>query len=65
MVGSVKWRTEASFGRDDLGDLLVHRAQVPGADADTRLIGVSRAGFAVPGLDAELHPHDIVDAFGP
>ncbi len=62
-VGSVKWRERGHFGRDDLSELIQHRALIPGADADTLLVGVSRNGFAVEGLDVKLTPEDIVGAF--
>jgi AAA+ ATPase superfamily predicted ATPase len=63
-VGSIKWRERGEFGRGDLSSLIRHRALVPGATDDTLLVGVSRAGFGVDGLDVRLTPEDIVGAFG-
>ncbi|MEW6582673.1 MAG: DUF234 domain-containing protein, partial [Actinomycetota bacterium] len=62
-VGSVKWRDRGEFGRADLGRLVEHRAHVPGVNAETRLVGVSRTGFSVQGLDVELGADEIVAAF--
>lgn len=63
-LGSVKWREQAPFGRDDLLDLAAQRGRVPGAE-QARLVGVSRAGFAVDGLHVALTPDDLVDAWRP
>ena len=43
--------------------LIQHRALVPGATEKTLLVGVSRSGFDVDGLDVRLTPEDIVQAF--
>ncbi len=59
-VGSIKWRERTPFDRRDLSALIRHRALVPGADDDTLLVGVSRGGFAVEGLDVRLTPDDLV-----
>jgi hypothetical protein len=61
-VGSIKWRERHDFDRGDLSRLIRHRALVPGATDETLLIGVSRKGFAVDGLDVRLTPADIVAA---
>ena len=64
LVGSIKWRESARFDRRDVRALLAHRSRVPGADADTVLVGVSRGGFEDNvGLDVELGPQEIVDAW--
>jgi hypothetical protein len=63
-VGSIKWRDRGSFDRGDLSALIRHRALVPGASDDTLLVGVSRNGFAVDGLDVRLGPEDIVASVG-
>lgn len=64
LVGSIKWRGSGRFDRRDAKALLDHRGRVPGADADTILVGVSRQGFEENvGLDVELGPKDIVDAW--
>ena len=62
-VGSIKWRDNAAFNRHDLSRLIEHRAAVPGATSDARLVGVSRSGFTAEGLDVELDPQTILDAF--
>lgn len=63
-VGSIKWRERHNFDRGDLSRLIRHRALVPGTTDETLLVGVSRNGFAVDGLDVRLTPEDIVAAFG-
>ena len=62
-VGSIKWRDNAEYNRRDISRLIEHRAAVPGATADTILVGVSRNGFIASGLDAQLDPQTILDAF--
>lgn len=53
-VGSIKWREKNPFSRTDTEQLILHRAQVPGAQT-AKLIGVSRSGFTEnTGLDLEL-----------
>lgn len=63
-LGSIKWRERQPFGRADAADLATRRADVPGADADTLLVGVSAQGFAedTP-LDVRLGPEDLIDAW--
>jgi len=63
-VGSIKWRERGQLDRGDLSRLIRHRALVPGATDETLLVGVSRNGFAVDGLDVRLTPEEIVSAFG-
>ena len=65
LVGAVKWREREPFKRNDLTDLITKRAQVPGTDDDTLLVGVSRSGFATDGLDVTLSPDDLLDAWRP
>lgn len=62
-IGSIKWRERDPFGRDDLAALHQARPRVPGAEASTRLVGVSRAGYSVTGLDAAFDPEDLVAAW--
>jgi AAA+ ATPase superfamily predicted ATPase len=62
-VGSIKWLERQPFGRHDLAALIVHRLAVPGASPGSLLVGVSRSGFDVDGLDVRLGPTEIVDAF--
>jgi AAA+ ATPase superfamily predicted ATPase len=62
-VGSIKWRENAQFTRRDTEDLIVQRAQVPGAGS-ALLVGVSRRGFAADtGLDVELSPDELLRAW--
>jgi AAA+ ATPase superfamily predicted ATPase len=62
-VGSIKWGDGRAFRRADAGRLASHRAQVPGANDETLLVGVSRDGFdADVQLDVRLGPEDIVAA---
>jgi AAA+ ATPase superfamily predicted ATPase len=62
-VGSIKWRDAGKLDRGDLSRLIQHRALIPGATDETLLVGVSRSGFSVEGLDLRLGPEDIVGAF--
>jgi hypothetical protein len=62
-VGSIKWRERGEFDRSDLSRLIQHRALIPGATDETLLVGVSRSGFSVDGLDIRLGPEDILAAF--
>lgn len=62
-VGSIKWQERARFDRDDLGALMAHRAEVPGASPLTAIVGVSRAGFATDGLDVTLSPDELIAAW--
>ncbi len=63
-VGSIKWRDRGQFDRRDLSRLIQHRALIPGATEETLLVGVSRSGFGVDGLDVRLSAEDILAAFG-
>lgn len=62
-VGSIKWRERASFGPADLGALAHARSLVPGVGPLTRLVGVSRSGFATGGLDLAVDPEMLVSAW--
>ena len=61
-VGSVKWRQERPFGRADGLELSARRADVPGADDKTLLLGVSSQGFDDARLDIQLGPKDLIAA---
>jgi AAA+ ATPase superfamily predicted ATPase len=63
-LGSIKWRERGRFTRRDAQEMAKWRAQVPGADEQTLLIGVSSRGFDpdVP-LDRRLLPEDLLDAW--
>lgn len=64
-VGSIKWRNRGKLDRGDFAKLIRDRALVPGATDETLLVGVSRNGFGVDGLDVRLTPEEIVGAFDP
>lgn len=61
-VGSVKWLENGPFDAHDLGRLLLHRSQLPGADEKTPLLAVSRGGRSVDGV-AVLTPDDLLTAW--
>lgn len=62
-VGSIKWGEKRTFTRTDTAALAEQRGSVFGTDEKTRLIGVSRGGFAKDtGLDLELGAPEILDA---
>lgn len=62
MVGSVKWLENRPFDARDQARLIVHRSQLPGADENTPLLAVARAGCSVSGL-AALSPVDLIQAW--
>jgi len=63
-LGSIKWRESRPFDRTDTATLIGQRAQVPGAGAATKLVGIAREGFAPDaGLDLALSARDIIDAY--
>lgn len=63
-AGSVKWRREDAFGRDDAAALAAATGRLPGAGATTTLVGVSRTGFAQAGaLDVELTAPELLGAW--
>lgn len=62
-VGSIKWRENMPFGGQDLARLHLHRHQLPGAQENTPLIAVSRAGFEVTGL-TPVGPDELLSAYG-
>ncbi|GAB3658701.1 ATP-binding protein [Actinocorallia lasiicapitis] len=62
-VGSIKWFEQAAFGSRELHTLTREASMVPGTDPDTRLVGVSRSGFAVEGLHAEFGPDQLMEAW--
>lgn len=61
-VGSIKWLEDRPFDSRDLARLVVHRSQLPGADADTPLLAVSRSGNQVADLPT-LTPEDLLTAW--
>jgi hypothetical protein len=62
LIGSIKWRENAPFGRRDLAGLAVHRTKVPGA-ADAVMIAVTRTECTTDGLDRVYGPADLVTAW--
>lgn len=50
LVGSIKWLDGRPFDTRDLGELVHHRTQVPGAADDTELLAVSRTGATIEGV---------------
>ena len=62
-AGSINWRIQDKFDRSDLSKLTRHRDSIPGADEQTLLVGVSRSGFDLDGLDVRLTPGDLIAAF--
>lgn len=61
-VGSIKWLEHAPFGVEDLGRLLQHRSQLPGATAETPLLVLSRSGCDVDVVDHH-GPEELLDAW--
>lgn len=61
-VGSVKWLEQKPFDQRDLAALVTHRAQLPGADADTPMLAVARAGGAIAGVQV-LTPDELLAAW--
>jgi AAA+ ATPase superfamily predicted ATPase len=63
-LGSIKWRERRPFGRAEAAELAARRPDVPGADADTLLLGVSAQGFDDDApLDVRLAPEDLLGAW--
>lgn len=64
MIGSVKWRDAAPFGRRDYDDLVRSMVAVPGSGPDTPTIAVARSGVdgGLP-LAAAWGPDDLVRAW--
>ncbi|HEX7291877.1 MAG TPA: DUF234 domain-containing protein [Conexibacter sp.] len=63
-AGSIKWRDGQPFRRADAALLATQLAALPGADARTLLVGVSRNGFDPDAaLDLRLTPADLVAAY--
>ncbi|HEY5344254.1 MAG TPA: hypothetical protein VIJ66_11440, partial [Solirubrobacteraceae bacterium] len=62
-AGSIKWRAQDKFDRGDLSALIQQRASIPGASEETLLVGVSRSGFDLDGLNVRLTPENLIAAF--
>lgn len=64
LVGSVKWRETQPLERADANALTAARAQVPGAEETTLLVGVSRSGFSPSAaLDIQIGPEELLKAW--
>jgi uncharacterized protein len=64
-IGSIKWRERSPFTATDRNALVAQLARVPGTDATTRLVAVSRSGVTADGLDLALGPEELVNAYAP
>ncbi|HLU75304.1 MAG TPA: DUF234 domain-containing protein [Nonomuraea sp.] len=62
LLGSIKWLENRPFDHHDLTELIVHRSKMPGADADTPLYVVSRAGCTVDGV-RHVTPEELIEAW--
>lgn len=64
-VGSIEWRERAPFDGNDLRALEAALTLVPGVDAATLLLGVSRSGFDASSsrLDVRLEPQELLRAW--
>ncbi|WP_338686516.1 DUF234 domain-containing protein [Streptomyces acidiscabies] len=63
-VGSVKWYEHGAFDQRALAALARDALAVPGADAGTPLVAVSRSGFSVDGLAGTYGPERLMEAWG-
>lgn len=61
-VGSIKWLENSPFDSRDLGRLIVHRSQLPGATHSTPLVAVARSGFTVDGV-IRITPEDVISSW--
>ena len=64
-VGSIKGKATSPFDGHDLGDLIAHRGQLPGATVTTPLIVVTRSGSTaspVPQLRI-IEPGELLNAW--
>jgi AAA+ ATPase superfamily predicted ATPase len=64
-VGTVKWRESDPLDGSDIAELTRASAAVSGASSATRLVAVSRAGFArrIAAPIRKLEPDEILEAF--
>ncbi|MBB4677161.1 ATP-binding protein [Crossiella cryophila] len=62
LAGSIKWLEHKPFDHRDLARLIVHRAQLPGADEDTPLFALTRSGCTAEGV-THLTPEDLLTAW--
>ena len=62
-TGTITWRENASLDQRDLAKLVADTAKIPGADASTPCVAVSRSGAGVTGAAAVLGPDDLIEAW--
>lgn len=63
-TGSIKWLDQAPFDHHHLAELITHRNHLPGADADTPLVIVSRTGTVVgDAVQAVISPEQLLEAW--
>lgn len=62
-VGSIKWHDTTPIDHRDVGDLAAAKLAVPGADADTPLVAVSRSGFDTNALAGSWTPDELIRAW--
>jgi hypothetical protein len=62
LVGSIKWRENQPFDVHDLGRLAQQRDRMPGAEPETPMLAVSRAGSGIEGMPL-LGPEDLLTAY--
>lgn len=62
-TGTIKWRENAVLEQQDLAKLIANTLEVPGADAATPCIAVSRSGVTAKGAAAALGPDDLIEAW--
>lgn len=66
LIGSIKWRQRELFSRSDVSALFASASSLPGTDAATHLVGVSRTGFSKEAsalLHAVFDPEDLLQAW--
>jgi uncharacterized protein len=61
-VGSIKWRESEPFGASDSATLQRDAAMVPGVDANTARIVMSRSGTTLKDIDV-FTPTDLLQAW--
>ena len=62
-AGSIKWRDTQPFDQNDLTELVGQTSGVPGVDATTPLVVVSRCGTTTKGVAASFDPEDLLAAW--
>ena len=61
-VGSIKWHDNRPFDTHDLAHLMIHRSRLPGADDNTPLVAVTRAGTTTHDIPT-LGPDDLINTW--